>query len=45
LILRSVSEDLENLLKDISGHYKRLLKANKPKAEEFRGDDENSLWR
>jgi hypothetical protein len=28
-----VSEDLENLLKDISGHYKRLLKANKPKAE------------
>jgi hypothetical protein len=35
---RSVSEDLENLLKDISGHYKRLLKANKPKAEEFRGE-------
>jgi hypothetical protein len=34
----SVSEDLENLLKDISGHYKRLLKANKPKAEEFRGE-------
>jgi hypothetical protein len=35
---RSVSEDLENLLKDISGHYQRLLKANKPKAEEFRGE-------
>jgi hypothetical protein len=35
---RSVSEDLENLLKDISGHYKRLLKTNKPKAEEFRGE-------
>jgi hypothetical protein len=35
---RLVSEDLENLLKDISGHYKRLLKANKPKAEEFRGE-------
>jgi hypothetical protein len=33
----SVSEDLENLLKDISGHYKRLLKANKP-IEEFRGE-------
>ena len=34
----SVSGDLKNLLKDISGHYKRLLKENKPKAEEFRGE-------
>jgi hypothetical protein len=33
----SVSEDLDNLLREVSDHYKHLMKEDKAKGVEFRG--------